>query len=100
MVPRFLSHNDFTNVRSEFVIGSTAKHAAVEVMVGLREETRADFAVGGETDAAAVAAEWARDRGDDSNLAATIVEGEATGGLAGSVLWKLHEGTESIEALD
>ena len=34
MVPRFLSHNDFTNVRSELVIGSTAKHAASDSSSG------------------------------------------------------------------
>ena len=47
------------------------------------EETGADFAVGGEADAAAGAAEGEGDGRDDADLADAVVEGVAACGLAG-----------------
>ncbi len=85
MVTRFFFHDDTSDVRAEVAIGSTASHDTDEVVVALGEEARANFAVGGEPDAAAVAAEGLADGGDDADLTETVVEGEALGGFAGVV---------------
>ena len=85
MVPSFLAVDHMSYVRHKLLIGLAAQHFSSQVVVGLREEAGADFAVGGEADAAAVAAEGPGDGGDNADFAAPIGEGVAARGLAGRV---------------
>ena len=85
VVACFLAHDHAPYIRGQVLVGSTAQHFAVEVVVGLREETGAERAVGGDADAAAVAAKRVGDRSDNADFAHAIAEGVAPGGLAGGV---------------
>ncbi len=53
----FLAVDDLADIAREFGVGGSADHAAGEVVIHLREEARANLAVGGEANPAAVAAE-------------------------------------------
>src|SRR5450755_2896891 len=91
VVAGFLAHDDSPDIRGQLFLGSAAAHLAVEVVVGLREETGAESAVRRDADAAAVAAEGMRDRCDDADLADAVGEGVAPGGLAGGTRWQLDQ---------
>ena len=71
------------DVVGEFGVGLAGAHAAVEVVLDLREEASADFAVGGEANATACAAEGLADGSDDADFPDSVREGVAAGCLAG-----------------
>ena len=88
--------DDGANPLGEIVVGGAAVHETGEIVVGLGEEAGADFAVRGEADAAAVAAEGSGDGRDDADFAEAVVEGEAAGGFAEVVGGKLDEGRTAL----
>src|SRR5712664_1352543 len=61
------------NAFLDVVVGSAVAEQGAEVVVVLAEEAGANFAVGGETDAGAMAAEWLCDRRDQADLAGRAV---------------------------
>ena len=63
VVAGLLAVDYLADVGGEGVVCGSALHAACQVVVGLGEEAGADFAVGGEADAGAVAAEGFARRG-------------------------------------
>ena len=63
VMARFLLFDRRDNEISKFRVCAAATGDSVEVVVGLGEEAGADFAVGGEADAAAVSAEGPGRRG-------------------------------------
>ena len=60
----------------------SAAHQFVEVVVPYREQAGAQLAIGRDADAAAMAAEWMRHRGDDSDFSNIIGETVTARGLA------------------
>ena len=100
VVARFFSHDDLAYIRSKFLIGSTAQHSPIKIVVALGKQAGADLAVRCDANAAAVSAERLRDRGDDADLAYAIVEGKSLRRLAGGVRRELDQGTECIQASD
>ena len=59
MVPRFFLRDDRVDVRDEFRVRIAGAHPPSQIVIENGEETGADFAVGGDPDPAAVAAERA-----------------------------------------
>src|SRR3982074_2917493 len=82
MVPLFFLYDDFLDELSELFIRSAASHQFVQIMLPNREQAGAQLAIGGDADAAAVATERMRHRGNDSNLAHAIGEAIAPSGFA------------------
>jgi autotransporter-associated beta strand protein len=74
----FLPNYFFQPVRKAFV-GIAVAEAGAEVVFGDAEEAGADFAVGGQAEAVAMAAERFADGGDDADFAAAIRESPALG---------------------
>jgi hypothetical protein len=100
-----LLHHDTTNIRCEVLVGSAAAHLAVEVVIGVGEKAGAEAAVGGNANAAAMAAEGMRDGCDNADLADSVAESVAFGGLAEGVGGEFDEacgcgagGTPGVEA--
>ena len=79
----FLDHaaNEF---RQLFVRGAAA-HLAVQIVVPDGKQAGANFAVGGDANAAAVSAERMRHRRDDSDFSDAVVEAIAARGFAAGV---------------
>src|SRR5436190_7728372 len=76
----FLAHNIADEIR-KLVVGGAATHQFVQIVVPDGKQAGANLAVGGNANAAAMAAERVRNRGDDSDLADAVVETIAAGGL-------------------
>src|SRR5579863_4812199 len=70
----FFSENHTANELRQFFIRCPALHLRVQIVVPDREQAGANLAIGGDADAAAVAAERMRDRSDDPNLANAVIE--------------------------
>src|SRR5882762_8531954 len=73
VVAGFFLGDDFFNKSSAVRIGGSAAHELVKVVVANREQAGADFAVGCDAHAAALAAERHGDWGDDSDLSEDCV---------------------------
>ena len=95
MVARLLGLDRLLNEPCEIVIGAAACQHTIEIVVEVGEETGADFAIGGEADAAAGAAKGLRYGGDDADFADAVVEGIAARGFAGAVGRQSEPGGES-----
>ncbi len=72
VVAGFLALHGAVDVGAELGVGGAGAHAAVEVVLDLGEQAGADFAVGGEADAAAGSAEGLGDGGDDADFAGAV----------------------------
>jgi len=100
VVASLLSLDSTVNVGAEFGVRFAVAQAAVEVVVDLGEEAGADFAVGGEADTAAGAAEGLGDGGDDANFAAAIGKAVAAGGLTCFARRQLDQRQDTADAGD
>src|SRR6185369_14384626 len=69
-------------------------------MLDLREETRANLAVGSETDPAAGSTECLSNRRDDADFAHAVGKGIATCCFTGFTRWQRRERQHPIDALD
>src|SRR6266404_4086022 len=85
VVARFFSLDNPTDELHEIVIRSSAAHQFMQVVVPNGEQAGANLAVGGDADAAAMAAEGMRNRRDDSNFANAIVKTITASRLAACV---------------
>src|SRR5271170_5979458 len=97
MVARLLGLDRLLNEGCEIFIRSAASQHAIEIMIEVREEAGADFAVGGEADTAAGSAEGLRYGGDDANLSHPVIEGIAAGGFARVVGGQIHQRAKAVE---
>ena len=85
VMPGLFLPNHAAQPVGDVVVGSAIAQVGAEVMLGHAEQTGADFAVGGQADAVAVAAEGFADRCDDADFALPIREAPAFGGGGGIV---------------
>ena len=92
--------NGTKNEGAKFLIARAAEHVAVEVVVGLRKEAGADFAVGGEADTAACAAEGLRYRGNDADFALAVGKAVTASGLACFERGQLDQWENAADALN
>jgi hypothetical protein len=99
MVASFLFIDGADDVVGELGIGLAAAHAAVEVVFNLGEEAGTDFAVGGETDAAASTAERLADGSDDADFTDAVGEGVAASGFAGLAWRDRYEGQFAVDSV-
>src|SRR5260370_31289652 len=83
----------------DFIVAPAVAQQKAQVMIVLAEEAGAELAVGGESDARAMAAEGLRDGGDEADLAGSSI-GEAVfaGGFA-ALVRDLHKRPASVDAL-
>src|SRR5262245_48680565 len=79
VMARFLLPRHGAQPVGEVGVSLAVAQERAEVVFGHAKEAGADFAVGGEADAVAVAAKWLAHRRDDADFAATIREGPAFG---------------------
>ncbi len=86
------------DVLAEFGVCGAGFHAGVEIVLGLREEAGADFAVGGEADPAAGAAEGVGDGSYDAEFGWVVGEGVATGCFAGVLRLEREDGVDGGDA--
>ena len=100
VVAGFLGVNDAEEVLAEVVVGGAEAELSDEVVFTEREEAGADFAVGGEADAGAGAAEGLCDWGDDADFAGGVGESVAACGFAGVVGSERDEGEDGLDAGD
>src|SRR5271156_6983287 len=85
VVTLFFSLDHTADKFHQLLIGSSAAHQLVQIVVPHRKQAGANFAIGRNADAAAVSAEWMRDGGDDSNLSNAVVEVITACGFAACV---------------
>ena len=95
----FLLLNCTVKIPAQFRIAGAGAHAPVEIVVDLGKEAGADFAVRGESHAAAGTAKGLGHRSYDADFADAVVESVATGSLAGFVGRKFNEGQDAADAL-
>jgi len=100
VVARLLVLDSVFNERGQVgVIAATAEDP-VKIVVGLGEEAGADLAVGRESNAAAMAAEWARNRSDNPNFSDAILKGVAARRFTGGVRCNRPQGSPPVEPID
>ena len=90
---------------AQVFVGCSLAHLSVQVMFNVRKQAGANFAVGGEPDTAAGAAEGLGDRRDDADLghassAGAVGESVAAGGFAGRVGRERAQWVNFDDALD
>src|ERR1700685_178717 len=83
MVARLLYLDRLLNELFEILIGAATRQHTIQIMVEVGEETGADFAIGGEADAAAGSAKSLRYGRDDADFSDAVVEGVAARGFTG-----------------
>src|ERR1700683_1009243 len=74
VVALFFSLHHAVNELDQLFVGSPTAHEFVQVVIPNRKQASADFAVGGNADAAAVSAEGMRNRSYDSDFADAIIK--------------------------
>src|SRR5271170_6153684 len=77
VVSRFLQSHRALDECGQLIVAASALHHAVEVVIELRKQASADFAVGSKAEAAALSAECLRDWRDDAYLSNAVVKGVA-----------------------
>src|SRR5208337_2741181 len=82
VVAGFLLLDGADNVGAQFLVAGAGAEAAIEVVLDLRKQAGANFAVGGETHPAAGAAKGLTHRRDDSDLTDAVCKRIAPGGFA------------------
>src|SRR5579863_2274239 len=93
----FFFVDDRANVSGNVVIAGAFAEQGAEIVIVLAEQAGADFSVGSETDARAVAAERLSDRGDEADFSGgAIGETIFASGLAAFVR-NLREGPASVD---
>ena len=95
MVARLLGFDRLLNEGREILIRTAARQHGIEIMIEVGEEAGADFAIGGEADAAAGSAKGLRYGRDDANFSYAIIEGIAARGFTGVVGGQGAPGGES-----
>jgi len=100
VVTRLFGVNGVDDEATELVIGGVFPGEAVEVVFPVGEQACADFAVGGEADAAASAAKCLGDGRDDADFSVAVGESVASGGFAGGIWRERTERVNFLDALD
>src|ERR1017187_7306254 len=81
VMPGFLAQDDRFEPLAYFIVGIAISKQRAQIVLGHAEQAGADFAVGGEPDAIAMAAKRFAHRRDDADFAATVGERPAPGSL-------------------
>src|ERR1700677_4590624 len=97
MVAGFLGLNRLLNELREIFIGAATRQYTIKIVVEVGEETSADFAIGGEADAAAGSAKGLGYGGDDADFADAVVEGIAARGFTRAVGGQGNQGAKAVE---
>ena len=100
VVAGFLPLDGLDNVGAQFLFAGAGAEAAVEVVLDLRKEARANLAVGGETHPAACAAKRLAHRRNNSDLTDAICKCIAPGGFAGFPRRELDQRQSAADAFD
>src|SRR6266849_500142 len=94
----FFFHDDGGDVGDQVLVGGTFAQHGAQVVIVLAEKTGAKLAVGGKTDARAVAAERLRDGRDEADFArGTVRETVFARGFA-ALVGNLHQGPARVDA--
>src|SRR6266567_3451382 len=72
MVPFFLLRDHAPDELRQLIVGGSAAHLRVQVVIPDRKQAGANLAVAGDADAAAMSAEGMRHRRNDANLADSV----------------------------
>src|SRR5512142_2999824 len=81
VVALFFHHDDFGDVLRDLRVAVAPAHAAGEVVFDDGEQAGAELTVGGDADAAAMAAERMRHGRDDADLPESVIEAVAARGF-------------------
>lgn len=100
VVAGFFHMNGTDDVGAEFLVACASAKAAVEIVLHLRKEAGANFAVGSEADAAACSTKCLADWRDDSDFANAVSECVAPGGFAGLARRQLDEREDATDPVD
>src|SRR5690242_685396 len=85
VVAGFFLGNDAVQPFIDLLVGTAIAEEFAQVVLDDAEEAGADFAVGGQADAVAVAAEGFAHGGDDADFPAAVGEAPALGGGGGVI---------------
>src|SRR5579864_953346 len=85
VVPFFFLRDHATDELRQFIVRSPPPHLRVQVVIPYREQAGANLSVTGDTNAAAMSAEWMRHGRDDADLANAIFKAVAPCGLRARV---------------
>jgi len=100
VVAGFLFQDCVDDEFAEIGVGGSLAELAVEVVFFVGKEAGADFAVGGEADAATGSAEGLRHGSDDADFAFAICESVSPGGFAGGIGGESDERKDGAEPGD
>src|SRR6266550_9046991 len=94
VMPRFLLPDDFFEVITDLLVGFSLTQPGPKVVFGDAEEAGADFAVGGQAEAIAMAAEGFADGSDEADFPPAIGKHPAPGSGGGMI----HRGWMQLES--